>query len=55
MRPKTRNNPMSPRNGPNREAGFFFRLVIEGFFLKGAFLALLLLVGRFAIGGLLIS
>lgn len=46
---------MSPRNGHNREEGFFFRLVIEGFFLKEAFLALLfLVVGRFAIGGFLI-
>jgi hypothetical protein len=37
---------MSPRNGQNREDGFFFRRVIEGFFLDEALLALVFLVGR---------
>ncbi len=50
MMPKTRNNPMSPRNGHNREEGFF-RLVLGGFFLREALVALLLLaIGRFGIG-----
>lgn len=47
---------MIPRNGHNREEGFFFRLVLEGFFLKEALVALpRLVVGRFTTGSILIS
>jgi hypothetical protein len=42
---------MRPRKGQNREDGFFFRLLIEGFFLTEAFLALVRLVARCTMGG----
>lgn len=53
MRPRTRSNPISPRNGQIPVEGFFFRL--DGLFPIGAFLVLTLLVGRLGIGDFLIS
>jgi hypothetical protein len=52
MEPRTRNNPISPRNGKIPVEGFFFRL--DGPFLTGVFLVPALLVGLFGIGDLLI-